>query len=209
MVRSSNAPTGDVAEWLVSEATGGELAPKAQKGWDVKTSDGKRLQVKARFVSDPPTAGQRQLSAFRSFDFDYLIVVLLDDHRPVWRATKLSRAVVEQQAHPDDYVGARRVIARDALLELGEDWTERLQEICGPAVGRSIARPSTRWRSVREFPPHRLVQRRDSNRCHPRVAQAENLLMRPNQSGSLRWKPERAAGSAATRAAGTREHKRP
>ena len=129
IVRSANAPAGDVAEWLVAKATDGELAPKSQKSWDVKARDGRRLQVKARFVSDPIKAGQRQLSTFRSFDFDDLVVVLLNDVDPVGRASCIPRAAVEEQASPDEYVGGNRVVASDALLDSGEDWTNRLQQV--------------------------------------------------------------------------------
>jgi hypothetical protein len=66
ILRSVNTPSGDYAEWLVARCTGGELAPRSQRRWDVRTPDGEHLQVKARVVSDPPTAGQRQLSSFRS-----------------------------------------------------------------------------------------------------------------------------------------------
>jgi hypothetical protein len=129
IVRSANAPAGDFAEWLVAKATGGTLAPQSQKGWDVETSDGRKLQVKARFVSNPIKSGQRQLSTFRSFDFDDLIVVLLDDQHPVARASCIPRAQVEERGRADDYVGGKRVTASDALLDSGENWTERLQEV--------------------------------------------------------------------------------
>ena len=70
IVRSANAPAGDYGELLVKRALGGELADKAEKSWDVKTLDGKRIQVKCRLVSNPKSLGQRQLSVFRTFDFD-------------------------------------------------------------------------------------------------------------------------------------------
>lgn len=129
LVRTANAPAGDFAEWLVQKATDGELAPNSQKGWDVATDAGERIQVKARFVSDPIKAGQRQLSAFRSFDFDSLVVVFLDDTRPVLRASHIARETVEAGAIADEYVRANRVIASDALMASGEDWTARLQEV--------------------------------------------------------------------------------
>ncbi len=129
IVRSANAPAGDFAEWLVVKATEGTLAPPSQKGWDVRTSDGRKLQVKARFVSNPVKAGQRQLSTFRSFDFDELVVVLLDDEHPVARVSCIPRAAVEEQARNDDYVGGNRVMASDELLDGGEDWTDRLRQV--------------------------------------------------------------------------------
>ena len=35
VVRSRNAPAGDLAEWLVARAYGGKLAPPSAKSWDV------------------------------------------------------------------------------------------------------------------------------------------------------------------------------
>lgn len=129
IVRTANAPAGDFAEWLVAKATGGELAPNSQKGWDVITDDGERIQVKARFVTEPIKAGQRQLSPFRSFDFDSLLVVLLNDASPVRRGSSIPRETVEAGALANEYVNAKRVIASDALMDAGEDWTARLQNV--------------------------------------------------------------------------------
>jgi hypothetical protein len=93
----------------------------------VQTPDGERLQVKARVVTNPRAAGDRQLSVFRSWDFDAALVVLFDDEFRVWRATSLPVEVLEQVSRFVEHVKGYRVIANDALLEQGEDWTERLQ----------------------------------------------------------------------------------
>ena len=87
--RTGNAPAGDYAELLVQRASGGELAPNSQKSWDVLTSDGERLQIEARVVTDPRKRGERQLSVFRSWEFDAAVVVLFDDEFRVWRAARL------------------------------------------------------------------------------------------------------------------------
>src|SRR3954447_8076729 len=84
VIRTGNAPAGDYAELLVQRATSGELAPNSQKSWDVLSGDGERLQVKARVVTDPRANGERQLSDFRSWDFDAAVVVLFDDAFRVW-----------------------------------------------------------------------------------------------------------------------------
>ena len=68
VIRSGNAPAGDYAELLVQRATQGELAPSSQKSWDVQTPTAERLQVKARVVTNANARGERQLSAFRSWD---------------------------------------------------------------------------------------------------------------------------------------------
>jgi hypothetical protein len=93
VIRTGNAPAGDYAELLVRVATGGELAPNSQKSWDVLTPAAERLQVKARVVTNPRTQGERQLSVFRSWDFDAVVIVLFDDGFGVWRAVRVPVAV--------------------------------------------------------------------------------------------------------------------
>lgn len=127
VIRSGNAPAGDVAELLVQRATGGKLAANAQKSWDVETPAGEHLQVKARVVTNPKTAGERQLSVFRSWNFNAAVIVLFDDEFRVWRASRVAVEVLEEAARFIDHVSGYRVMATDALLDRGEDWTERLR----------------------------------------------------------------------------------
>ena len=127
VIRSGNAPTGDYAELLVRVATGGELAPASQKSWDVQTPAGETLQVKARVVTDPASAGERQLSVFRSWDFDAGVIVLFDDAFRVWRSAMLTAAQLEAESRFVDHVKGYRVMATDALLDQGEDWTDKLR----------------------------------------------------------------------------------
>lgn len=131
VIRSGNAPTGDYAELLVRVATGGELAPASQKSWDVTTPAGETLQVKARVVTDPSRAGERQLSVFRSWSFDAGVIVLFDDKFVVWRATKLDVETLQGASRFVEHVKGYRVIANDALLDRGEDWTDALRKAAG------------------------------------------------------------------------------
>jgi hypothetical protein len=82
-------PAGDYAALLVQRATSGDLAPASQRRWDVETPSGEHLQVKARVVTNPKTAGERQLSVFRSWDFDACVIV--DDQFRVKRAARTRR----------------------------------------------------------------------------------------------------------------------
>ena len=50
MIRTDNNPAGDYAEFLVMTALGGELAANSEKSWDVRGSDGEKLQVKCRVL---------------------------------------------------------------------------------------------------------------------------------------------------------------
>jgi hypothetical protein len=126
VIRSGNAPAGDYAEILVKRATQGELAPGSQKSWDVLTPEGERLQVKARIVTGE-SRGERQLSVFRTWDFDAVVIVLFDNDFRVWRAARLPSGLLERQSRFVEHVRGYRVMATDTLLDQGEDWTERLR----------------------------------------------------------------------------------
>lgn len=129
VIRTGNAPAGDYAELLVQRTTSGELAPNSQKSWDVLAGDGERLQVKARVVTDPRANGERQLSVFRSWDFDAAVVVLFDDDFCVWRAARLPVETFQAAARFVEHVSGYRVFATDELLDAGDDWTERLRAV--------------------------------------------------------------------------------
>jgi hypothetical protein len=127
VIRSSNAPTGDYAEWLVQRALGGKLQPSSNKSADLVLRT-KKIQIKARVVSDPEKSGERQLSSFRSWDFDDAVIVLFDRRYDVQRATRIKVAELKAVAREDKWVSGKRVIAHDALLDRGNDITEKLQE---------------------------------------------------------------------------------
>jgi uncharacterized protein DUF6998 len=118
VVRTENAPAGDYAEYLVAAAFDGELAPNSEKSWDVRLPTGKQLQVKARVVSNQPRRSQRQLSPFRSFEFDAAVIVFLAEaDYAVSRAVEVPRAVVESSAKYNPHVNGHILHATDAILD--------------------------------------------------------------------------------------------
>jgi hypothetical protein len=121
LIRTENAPAGDYAEYLVLTALGGKLEANSKKSWDVLTRDCEKLQVKARVVSDPPRAGQLQLSPFRSFDFDSAVIVLLSaaDYSVV-QASKVPRHVVEASAVYRKHVNGKVLLARPNIMKHAE-----------------------------------------------------------------------------------------
>jgi hypothetical protein len=131
VVRSANAPAGDYAEWLCSQALGATLVDNfSVKSHDLVLSDGRRVQVKARVTSDPPKAGQLQTSPFRSWDFDLAAFVLFRDYDyAVRRAVLLPVEVVRARSTFRSHVNGSVVMMRDALLdhENAEDITDRLR----------------------------------------------------------------------------------
>ena len=110
VVRSRNAPAGDLAEYLVANAFGGELAPPSEKSWDVRVGD-RRLQVKVRLIA----AGDRRshsysYSPFRSWNFDACVFVLLDAHTyDVARATEVPAEGVQKLAREVKWVKGFRI----------------------------------------------------------------------------------------------------
>ena len=116
VVRTENAPAGDYAEFLVASALEGTLAPNSEKSYDV-LANGRRIQVKARVVSDPIKSGQRQLSPFRSFDFDEAVILLFDDaDYSIRHAVSVPVEIVKDAAVYNAHVNGHIVHARPALI---------------------------------------------------------------------------------------------
>ncbi len=116
VVRSRNAPAGDLAEVLVARAYDGELAPASEKSWDVRAPDGRLLQVKARLIA----AGDRRshnFSPFRSWGFDACVFLLLDAHTyDIASAVEVPMASVRGMARETEWVRGFRIGTRAALL---------------------------------------------------------------------------------------------
>lgn len=131
IIRTLNAPVGDYAEYLVAGALGGELAPNSKKGRDV-LAQGRHLQVKSRVVNDVRNVGQRELSPFRSFEFDDLVVVLFGADYTVWKAVRLPMDIAKQRSSYDKHVNGYVLTATDRLLAGGEDLTAQLRAATQP-----------------------------------------------------------------------------
>ncbi len=100
VTRTNNPPSGDYAEWLCAQALKGRLADNlAEKSYDLVLPSGEKVQVKARVVSTPRTAGQIKTSPFRSWDFDKAALVLFrDTDYRVEAAALVPRDLVQQHA---------------------------------------------------------------------------------------------------------------
>lgn len=78
LVRTNNAPIGDIAEYCAALVYGGTLAPNSEKSHDLIAADGRKVQVKARVVRST-TSPSAVFSSIRSFDFDVCIFLLIDN----------------------------------------------------------------------------------------------------------------------------------
>ncbi len=126
VVRNDDAPSDQYARWLAQQSFGGVLQPESTPGHDLMTPDGKRIQVKSR-VARTGAMDERQLSPFRSVDFDEALVILFDDTYDVTRAALLTNEQIMRLARWQPHMNGRVLIARDAVLALGTDVRRRLR----------------------------------------------------------------------------------
>lgn len=96
VIRTNNNPVGDIAEAIVHGHYGGERASFSQAGWDVRTPDGERIQVKA--ARHTATNKRTNLSPIRDRDYDSVVAVIFDEDFQVTDALKLTREVAEDLA---------------------------------------------------------------------------------------------------------------
>ena len=100
VIRTYNSPVGDYAEWLVAQKMNLKLETNSQKGYDAKSEDGIRYQVKSRWEKNGKP--QRQLNVIRNLeqnDFDMLIAVIFDDDFSVKLACSVPKEVIKDYAH--------------------------------------------------------------------------------------------------------------
>ena len=128
VIRTLNQPQGDWAETLVKVAYGGQLAAKSEKGYDVIASDGTRLQVKSRAL-DHLNVGSSTTSVFRSWEFDVMVIVLLNPaDLSVGRAAELPLGAVRDNARYIEHTNGSVLVPNDALMSQGINVTEWLRE---------------------------------------------------------------------------------
>ncbi len=132
VVRSGNAPTGDLAEYLFCQAFGWTQAPKSQKGFDATSKDGIRYEIKGRRLSNRDRYPSREVSAIRDLEaFDFLAAVLFDYYYQVERAALIPAAVVKDRstyvAHDNKY----KFMLRDDVWDIPgvQDVTKEIWEM--------------------------------------------------------------------------------
>jgi hypothetical protein len=124
LIRTKNAPVGDLAEYACVIAYGGELARNSEKSFDLVASDQRRIQVKVRNVEFKSSSGQT-FSAIRSFDFDACVFILVDHDAVVaaheWTPEEVS-TLGRRSAHTNS-----TVVSAGQLRSAGVDVTEKIQ----------------------------------------------------------------------------------
>ncbi|MEU8336899.1 DUF6998 domain-containing protein [Micromonospora tulbaghiae] len=130
VVRSRNAPAGDLAESVVAKAYRGQLAPQSEKSWDVRAADGTLLQVKCRVI-EPGGRRTHVFSPFRSWDFHACVFVILNSATyEVELAVQVPADEVRRAARPSSWVAGHRVTVGQIRsgLDGAADVTDRLRE---------------------------------------------------------------------------------
>ena len=132
ITRSSNNPTGDLAEYIFCKAFGWTQAGNSSPNVDAIGSDGTRYQIKGRRVTRYNKS--RQLSAIRDLagaHFDYLAGVLFAEDYSLLRAATIPRAIVVERASFVERTNSHRFILRDDVWDAPgvQDVTTELRAI--------------------------------------------------------------------------------
>jgi hypothetical protein len=99
ITRSSNNPTGDLAEHLFCEAFGWQRENNSNAHFDAIAANGEKYQIKGRRMTRHNKS--RQLGAIRDFQgrhFEFLAGVIFSEDYAVQRAALIPYAVVEARA---------------------------------------------------------------------------------------------------------------
>ncbi|SDE47062.1 DUF6998 domain-containing protein [Rhodococcus tukisamuensis] len=102
LIRTNNNPVGDLAEAIAFAHYGGERGTFSQKGWDIRTPDGERIQVKGM----RRTSGNKRtaLGAIRDADYEALLVVIFDVDFNIAESFTMPRHAVESQFARSNHV---------------------------------------------------------------------------------------------------------
>lgn len=95
IVRTRNV-IGDLAETIAEAHLHGTRGSFSNKGWDLTTPDGERVQVKGLWRTSPT---RTKLSAIRDSDYDWLMVIVFGPRFDLFGAFKAPRSFIEE-AYP-------------------------------------------------------------------------------------------------------------
>ena len=121
--RTYDAPVGQYAEWLAARILGGTLEANSVKSYDLQCPEFGKVQVKSRIARSGK--GRMQLSAFRSFDFDYALVIIFDSDYRVMSANMIPVSAISTAGTNSPHVNGRIVSPTPALLAQGIDISDR------------------------------------------------------------------------------------
>ncbi|MGH9515827.1 MAG: hypothetical protein ACRD3P_09155 [Terriglobales bacterium] len=118
ITRSSNNPTGDLAEYLFCRAFGWTQSGNSNANIDAIGPDQKRYQIKGRRLTRHNKS--RQLSALRDLHgahFDFLAGVLFNENYGVMRAAIIPYSVALERASFVERTNSHKLFLRDDVWE--------------------------------------------------------------------------------------------
>jgi hypothetical protein len=136
VIRTKNAPIGDVAERAAAIAYGGQLARNSAKSYDLTAADGRLIQVKVRSVLG--NAGKSlPFSVFRTFGFDAAVFIVVDaGTNSVKAAFEWSpdevRKLARRKDHTNGYavtIGQIPTAGTNVTVKLQAAWTQLLDTV--------------------------------------------------------------------------------
>lgn len=106
---------GEIAEAVAHSYLGGIRGSFSQAGWDVRTSDGLRVQVKGIWrTADTKRANT---SALRGQDYDSVLVIEFDEYFESATALHMQRSLVEELFPVRPHVNGRIIRLTKVLRE--------------------------------------------------------------------------------------------
>lgn len=97
--RTSNI-VGEYAEYLAHQYYGGKLLEISGVSADIKTDNGSLYQVKSRKIKGTSST---QLNVIRSWEFDFLVVILFDNSGVVTKALEVPVVVAKEYGVPNSH----------------------------------------------------------------------------------------------------------
>ncbi len=118
VTRSSNNPTGDLAEYLFCKAFGWKQAENSNAHIDATASDGSRYQIKGRRITRHNKS--RQLGAIRNLHgghFDFLAAVMFFEDYSIARAAIIPCSIVSERATFVEHTNSHKFILRESVWD--------------------------------------------------------------------------------------------
>ena len=132
IVRSTNNPVADYAEYLTARAFGLTLVANANIGFDAIGEDDVRYQVKSRRLT--PRNQSRQLGFVRGLGldidpFDQLVGILFEPDFRIRRAALIPVSIVRERVNRVEYVNAWRFMLSESVWSVDgvKDVTEQIR----------------------------------------------------------------------------------
>ena len=132
ITRSSNNPTGDLAEYLFCKAFGWQRENNSKAHFDAVATNGDKYQIKGRRMTRHNKS--RQLGTIRDFHgrhFTYLAGVVFNEDYSVHRAAIIPYDVVETRATFIAHTNSHKFILHEDVWKASgvEEVTDRLRAV--------------------------------------------------------------------------------